>query len=291
MTTKIALVTGSSSGIGMYTAVKLASRGMFVVATMRELSRADNLYKIAASKGLTNRLLLARLDVTDEESIKDVKRIIEEDYGRLDVLVNNAGIAIPDFCEDTTPDTWHQIFQTNFFGQLTVTNTLLPIMRKQRSGRIVFVSSLGGLVPTLGLGAYCASKFALEGYAETLRLELVPVNVQVVLIEPGAFETEIWKKALSKFNDSQPTAYYEDKRRLLSFYLDYLSKHLGNPDDVASKIAYIGCKRKTKLRYPVGMDSYIQLALRSLLPWGVYEKVARRIVGLSNKVITQQHES
>ncbi|HLX76430.1 MAG TPA: SDR family NAD(P)-dependent oxidoreductase, partial [Terriglobales bacterium] len=146
MAEKIALVTGSSSGIGLLTTVELARAGFRVVASMRDLGRRQRLDEAAAAAGVTRRIDVRRLDITEFDRTPEFVAQLDRDYGRLDVLVNNAGFAVAGFAEDLLLEELRQQFETNFFGQVAVTRAVLPIMRRQRAGHIILVSSIGGRV-------------------------------------------------------------------------------------------------------------------------------------------------
>jgi NAD(P)-dependent dehydrogenase (short-subunit alcohol dehydrogenase family) len=166
------------------------------------------------------------------------------------------------------------------FGHIRVTNAVLPEMRAVGRGRIVMVPSLGGRVPTPLLGVYCSSKFAVEGHAETLRLELRGCGVEVALVEPGAFRTGIWDSPLLAQEPPESSPYAADLVRLRAFYLDYIANHLGDPDRVARVVARVAAGRSSRLRHPVGVDAWTQIGLRAALPWRLDERVARALVGL-----------
>lgn len=277
----VVCITGSSSGVGLEAAIAFARREYTVVATMRDVSRQTALVNRLTTLGLMSRVLIVPLDVTDAASIRAAVDTIDQRYGRIDVLVNNAGIAVGGFLEETSDDAWHQLLETNLLGAVTVTNTVLPMMRAQQQGRIIFLSSLGGLVPTPFLGAYCTVKFALEGYAETLRLELAPFHVDVVLVEPGAFQTSIWQTPMT--NERTISAYDHIRGPLLALYQESLPNHLGNPRIVASRLVAIATSRRPRLRYPVGRDVWQEIYLRKLLPWRLYERLIRKILKLERQ--------
>jgi NAD(P)-dependent dehydrogenase (short-subunit alcohol dehydrogenase family) len=194
MADKIAIVTGSSSGIGMLTAIELAKNGFKVVASMRDLERRARLDEAASTAQVTGQLDIRRLDVTDFNAIPGFVQQVVGDYGRVDVLINNAGFAVAGFAEDMKVDEIRLQFETNFFGQVALTQAVLPTMRRQRAGHIIMVSSISGLHGALSISSYSASKFALEGWSESLRLEVNALGIKVVLVEPGSFQTDIWTR-------------------------------------------------------------------------------------------------
>ena len=192
MTEKIALVTGASSGFGLLTSIELAKAGFRVLATMRDLGRRDRLDQAVTAAGLARKIDVRALDVTNFDSIPGFVDAVVRDYGRLDVLVNNAGFAVAGFAEDIKLDELRLQFETNFFGAVAMTKAALPTMRRQRSGHIIQVSSIAGLHGSVTVSSYSASKHALEGWSESLRMAVNSLGIKVVLVEPGAFQTDIW---------------------------------------------------------------------------------------------------
>jgi NAD(P)-dependent dehydrogenase (short-subunit alcohol dehydrogenase family) len=276
---KVALITGSSSGIGLLTAVTLARRGFRVVATMRDLQRRALLDETAQPAGVNDRLIVRALDVTDFESIPRVIDGILQDHHRIDVLVNNAGFAFAGFAEDIRSEELRQQMDTNFFGHVAVTRAVLPAMRARRSGHIIMVSSEGGRMGSPALSSYAASKFALEGWSEVLRLECLAIGIKVVLVEPGAFKTDIWDRntrlnAALLAGDSPN----QQRGRKLKDWAVNIPK--ADPQQVADLIARIAADPDPRLRYMIGRDAFLRWWLRNLLPWKWYEKLVLRKVGL-----------
>src|SRR5215469_15333266 len=191
---KVAVITGSSSGIGLLTAIEFAQNGYYVVATMRDLERRNRLDEAAAQGKVTERIDARRLEVTDFALASLVLENIARDYGRIDVLVNNAGFSMSGFAEDMSLEELRHQFDTNFFGAVALSKAVIPVMRGQKSGHIIQVASIAGRVGNPLLSAYCSSKFALEGWSESLRMELHSLGIRVVLVEPGSFDTDIWTR-------------------------------------------------------------------------------------------------
>ena len=192
---KVILITGCSSGFGMLTAAKLAAGGHTIYATMRNLQKQNTLKLELEQRDTMCQIL--HLDVTEDKSINKVIDIIEKQAGRLDVLINNAGYGIGGFFEDLSEEEIRSQFETNFFGVQKVTRSALPLMRataskssKDFSTKIINISSAQGRSTLPGLGAYGASKFALEGFSESLYFELQPFGIEVVILEPGTFLTK-----------------------------------------------------------------------------------------------------
>ncbi|WP_082772232.1 SDR family NAD(P)-dependent oxidoreductase [Actinoplanes sp. TFC3] len=276
----VALVTGCSSGIGLRAVVALVRRGFHVTATMRDLSRRKDLDAAVEEVQGAEYVAVRQLDVLDQASIDSCVAGVLAQHGRIDVLVNNAGIGPPHFVEEATLADWRAVFETNLFGQIAVTNAVLPALRAQGGGRVVMLSSIGVRVPSPMLGVYSASKAALEGYAETLRLEAKPFGVRVYLLQPGAYRTEIYNSPLLTAPVPTGSAYADQFRDLQKFYVGYLTTSLRDPDEVAAAIVRAAVGRKRRLRYPVGIDAWIKLALRTALPWWYFERLVRKAVGL-----------
>src|SRR5437868_5001896 len=191
---KIALITGTSSGIGLVTAVEMARSGYHVVATMRDPTKSGNLMQAAKEAGVDADIEVRALDITKFDSLSATVAEVIAAHGRVDVLVNNAGYALGGFAEDISLDELRSQFDTNFFGHVSLTRAVLPYMRKQGSGHVIMVSSISGLVAYPVTSSYSASKYALEGWTESLRIEMCPLGIKVVLVEPGAFQSDIWEK-------------------------------------------------------------------------------------------------
>jgi NAD(P)-dependent dehydrogenase (short-subunit alcohol dehydrogenase family) len=277
MTDKIAIVTGSSSGIGMLTAIELAKNGFKVVASMRDLGRRTRLDEAAAAAEIYGQLDIRRLDVTDFNAIPAFVEQVARDYGRIDVLINNAGFAVAGFAEDMQLDEIRLQFETNFFGQVALTQAVLPTMRRQRTGHIIMVSSISGLHGALSISSYSASKFALEGWSESLRLEMNALGIKVVLVEPGSFQTDIWTRNVligqKSLDGSSPNRARGEKMR------DAVQKiRKRDPVEVARLITRIAQDPEPRLRYLVGPDAHIQLWLKRVLPGKWHERLLARLL-------------
>ncbi len=274
----IALITGSNSGIGLATSLYLARRGYTVWATMRNLEKANELRKIIESERLP--IEIAQLDVRDDDSVKEAVTQIVQKSGRIDVLVNNAGYGLRGAIEEVSLDEWKAQFETNFYGVIRVTQAVLPQMRAQRSGAIVNISSVLGRMAIPFSGPYVASKFALEGLTETLRYELAPWNIKVVLIEPGFIATNFQQNAQlaqAAQNENSPYALFKQasaRRIQRNIY------RAAPPERVAETIYRAITHPRPKLRYAVGRDARLVLPLRKLLPEGLFERILTRQLGL-----------
>lgn len=274
----IALVTGTSSGFGMRIALKLAEQGCHVVATMRDLSRKDNLLEQAAKRNVADRMDILRLDVTDGEAAGQVVRQIIEKHGRIDVLVNNAGYAQGGMIEEVPLSDWRAQMETNFFAAVRLTQLVIPHMRKQRSGVVVNISSVNGRMPLPGFGPYSASKFALEAFSESLRLELSPFGIRVVLIEPGAYRTDIWSKGFGLMHAPEDSPYKEMREAIFAMARQS-AEQAPDPGEVADRIASLLQQPNPPLRHLLGRGIRAGVTARSLLPWNWYERMIHRILG------------
>jgi NAD(P)-dependent dehydrogenase (short-subunit alcohol dehydrogenase family) len=268
---RTALITGASSGFGLLTTVTLARRGWRVIATMRDLARRERLEAAARAAGVLERIEFVALDVTDAGEISAVAAAVAAREGPLKAIVNNAGFAVAGFAEDVSDTELREQFETNFFGAAAVTRAILPLLRRQGFGHIVMVSSVSGRMGFPGVSSYVASKFALEGWTETLRLEMKPVGIQVVLVEPGSFETDIWTRnatiAARMQSPESPNAGRVAKwRRRME-----TSKPRANPQVVADGIAAIVENPRPRLRYVFGRAGKMGVWLKRLLPWSVLE--------------------
>jgi len=203
---KVALVTGSSSGIGFETALALARENYFTYASMRNTDKAGKIQEIAKNENLN--LEVIELDVDKEESIKSAVKKIQEQKGRIDVLVNNAGYGLFGCVEDITIDDLKAQFETNFFGIVRLIQEISPIMRKMGSGIIVNVSSVAGRIGFPGTPAYISSKFALEGLSECMRYELSPFGIKTIIIEPGVIKTDFFSSM--KVAKGKPDSPYKE---------------------------------------------------------------------------------
>jgi NAD(P)-dependent dehydrogenase (short-subunit alcohol dehydrogenase family) len=280
MNRHLAVITGCSSGFGLLSTVELARNGYFVVATMRNLARRAPLDEALASAGLAERVSVRTLDVAAPESHEAFVARTVSDYGRIDLLVNNAGFALAGFAEDVTLEELRRQFETNFFGTVSLTKAVLPVMRKQGAGRILMLSSISGRSASPALSSYSASKFALEGYTESLRMEMAPLGIDCILIEPGSFETGIWYRqenaAARAFDPASPN--HERTKRFLAYLQTSLRRR--DASEVARLIAHLAGVRHPRLRYPIGPDARATIMLRTLLPFKLFEAMIARVLRL-----------
>ena len=258
---KVAIVTGSSSGIGFETSLALARDGYFTYATMRNLKKADEIQKVANEENLSLEVL--ELDVDDEKSAENAINTIIQEKGRIDVLVNNAGWGLWGTAEDVSLDEFRAQFETNFFSVVRMIQKVAPTMRKQGSGNIVNISSVAGRIGFPVSTAYISSKFALEGLSESLRYELGQFGVNVIIIEPGVIKT--------KFFDSMKTAKKADGGET---YKDITLKvitgvkmmaEMGTPPKEVAQVIINSIKEEKPLpRYIVGNDAAMFLEAKKM---------------------------
>jgi NAD(P)-dependent dehydrogenase (short-subunit alcohol dehydrogenase family) len=254
--TQVALVTGASSGIGQAAARALAAAGFQVFGTSRAAGAAsDEPFEMLA------------LDVRSEASVAEAVGRVLEQTGRIDVLVNNAGVSQPGAVEEVSVGQAQAQFDTNVFGVLRVTQAVLPTMRAQGSGRIINISSVLGQVAPPYLGVYASSKFAIEGLSEALRGELRPLGIWVSLVEPAFVKT--------KLAGERPAAPLDAYSRM-AFARDGLARGL-DARVVGELIVRIARERKPGLRHRVGTRAVLLTTLKRLLPENVFERVSQRV--------------
>ncbi|WP_175989324.1 SDR family oxidoreductase [Bacillus sp. Marseille-Q1617] len=274
MDRKIAIVTGANSGFGLLSSIELASREFYVLATMRDIKKADELKKMAKTRGVESYITILPLDVTSEESIEGFKETLNEKYTSVDILLNNAGYALGGFAEEVGINEYREQFETNVFGVMAVTQIVLPFMRDQGNGKIINMSSISGRFGFPGLSPYVSSKHALEGYSESLRLELKPFGIDVFLIEPGSYQTNIWtsgKKVASRSLEKESPYYtYMEK---IETELENGQEKLGNPEEIAAIVGDIAAGKVTAFRIPAGRGTKLTILLKAILPWNRVEKM------------------
>jgi NAD(P)-dependent dehydrogenase (short-subunit alcohol dehydrogenase family) len=283
---RTALITGSSSGFGLLTAVTLARRGWRVLATMRDLSRRALLEDAARTAGVLDRpgcldcIEIHALDVTKPAQIDAIAALIESSNAPLHALINNAGFVVPGFAEDVSDAELRDQFETNFFGAAALTRALLPRMRAQGFGHIVMLSSISGRTAFPGVSSYAAAKFALEGWSETLRFELKAAGIRVVLVEPGSFETDIWTRN-AKVSARMQDPHAPNAQRVTRWREEFVRNNKrADPQVVADLIAAIVENPRPKLRYVIGRDAHRALLARRFLPWSLFERAVIKLSGM-----------
>lgn len=251
---KVAIVTGSSSGIGYATSLLLARNRFHTYATMRNIEKSADIQEIANKERLS--LQVIQLDVNDDASIRNSIKRVERENKRIDVLVNNAGYGLVGAFEDLSVEEIKSQFETNFFGVIRLTQQVLPIMRKQKSGTIVNVSSGAGRIGFPGMSAYVSSKFALEGLSESMSYELEPFGIKVVIIEPGVIRTNFKKNSVmsEKSLDNSSISPYSSIIQKIDSSISSIIEHATPPEDVAKAILHAITSNNPELRYLVGND-------------------------------------
>ena len=248
---KVALVTGSSSGIGLETVLALARDGYETFASMRDVSKGVELEYAAKKENL--KIKIIELDVDKEESIISVIKKISTEHGRLDVLVNNAGYGQFGCTEDISLNDFRKQFETNFFSIVRIIQEVSPIMRKQKSGIIVNMSSVVGKIGLPGSSAYISTKFALEGFSECLRYELGQFGIKVMLIEPGVIKTNFFNAM--KVPESKTDVKYKELTDHILAGLKMMAEMGTAPSQVADVIMKAINSDEILPRYIVGTDA------------------------------------
>jgi NAD(P)-dependent dehydrogenase (short-subunit alcohol dehydrogenase family) len=256
---KVAIVTGSSSGIGHATSLLLARNRFHTYATIRNIEKSANIRKIANEERLP--LQVIHLDVNDEASIRNSIEKVVSEKERIDVLVNNAGYGLVGAFEDLSVEEIKSQFETNFFGIIRLTQQVLPIMRQQKSGTIVNVSSGAGRIGFPGMSAYVSSKFALEGLSESMSYELEPFGIKVVIIEPGVIRTNFKKNSVmsKKSLDNSSISPYSSLIQKMDASISSIVEHATPPEEVAKAILHAVITKNPELRSLVGNDIIMML--------------------------------
>jgi len=249
---KVAVVTGTSSGIGFETALALAREGYYTYATMRDTTKSDKIKELGQKENLNIDVL--ELDVDDENSVKTAIQKILDQKQRIDVLVNNAGWGLWGCVEDVSIDEFKAQFDTNFFSIIRLIQEVGPTMRKQGSGTIVNISSVVGRIGFPASPAYISSKFALEGLSESLRFELAPFGVNVVIIEPGVIKTNFMKN-LRMAEKAESDSVYRDITVKVVSGVKMMAEMGTPPKEVADTIIKAVKDEKPLPRYIVGNDA------------------------------------
>jgi len=249
---KVVIVTGSSSGIGLESALLLARNGYITYATMRSPEKDTSVKAAVQNEGLPIRVV--QLDVTDDSSVKNGVNHIISEAGRIDVLVNNAGYGLGGALEDLAMEEIKSQFETNLFGLIRVTQVVLPTMRKQRSGRILNISSGNGIFGFPGFSAYVSTKFAVEGLSESIAYELEPFGIKVILIEPGFIMTNFRNSVMVAKKAQDPTSQYSALMKKIMGSVSKFEKNASSAELVANVILDAASNPNPRLRYLAGKD-------------------------------------
>src|ERR687887_185706 len=250
---KVAIVTGSSSGIGYETSLMLARNGFLTYATMRNLNKSENIKSLATKENLP--LYINQLDVTDDVSVKNAVQAILSETGRIDVLVNNAGYGLNGAFEDLAMDEIKTQYETNVFGLIRTTQAVLPIMRKQKSGTIVNISSGAGRFGYPRGSAYVSTKFAVEGLSESMSYELEPFGIKVIIVEPGVIRTNFGNGLVVAKKSQNPNSPYSQMMQKMSTTMEQMLENASSsPDLVAKVVLKAVTSENPSLRYLAGKD-------------------------------------
>jgi len=251
---KVAIVTGSSSGIGFETALALAREGYYTYATMRDTKKGNQIKEIAKKENL--KLEVVEMDVDKDETVQAAINKIMKEENRIDVLVNNAGYGLFGCLEDLSMSDLKAQFETNFFGVVRMSQAAIPIMRKQKSGVIVNVSSVAGRIGFPVSPAYISSKFALEGLSESMRYELSPFGINTIIIEPGVIKTNFMS---SMKKSMKPDSVYKDITNKVIMGISMMAE-MGTPAQEVARTIIKAIKSENPLpRYIVGNDAVMFL--------------------------------
>ncbi|WP_256874289.1 SDR family oxidoreductase [Nostoc sp. C057] len=265
---KTVFITGTSSGIGKFTAIYFAQQGWNVAATMRNPSQDQNFREFPNIK-------VYFLDVTDNNSIQTAIASAIQDFGQIDVLVNNAGYGVDGVFEAMTDEIIAKQFNTNVFGLMRITQAIIPHLRQQSGGTIIQIASMGGRITFPLYSIYHSSKWAVEGFSEALHYELEPFNIKIKIVEPGVIKTEFYENNRAIVRDDLPM--YQP----LVDTAQRVSQEAGRkgepPELVAQAIFKAAIDRSYKMRYPVGQPAPILLMLRKLLPDSWFFSIIKRI--------------
>jgi short-subunit dehydrogenase len=281
---KTILITGATAGIGRHAALELARLRHHVIATGRRQDALDTLAKEAAS--LDGTIDVIRLDVTDERAVKAVaEEVLDLTGGRgIDVLVNNAGYGQMGPLEEVSDAELRKQFDTNVFGLMNVTRAFLPQLRENGRGRIVNVGSIGGRVTFPLMGAYNATKYAVESLSDALRNELAPFGIDVSLVEPGPIKTEFNERAMDTIDrDKIARSRYAPVITQAEAFKAQFDKQGAGPEVTTKAIVHASLARRPRVRYVVPFSASILLALASVLPTRVLDAVMRAVAGLTRK--------
>ena len=282
MRVKSVLITGTSTGIGLATAVAMAARGWRVFATMRDPQKRGRLELALKDAGVRQGVEIEQLDVANGTSIgAAIETILSRTTNKLDAVVHNAGVAAAGALEDVPEAELRRVMDTNFFGVLALTRALLPTFREQRSGRIVVVTSEAAFMGQPTNSIYSASKWALEGWAESIAYELEPFGIDVVLVEPGPYRTEIWKSTPRIQPPGSP--YHTWVQHVFRAGDAHAASVARDPTEVALVITKALEARSPRFRYPVGPFARLNHFMRGKVPSRLLRKVTTFYLGLPKK--------
>ena len=242
-------VTGTGRGMGVDIVKAALTAGHAVVATGRKTDA------VARAVGTAKDVLVVKLDVTSPDDAKGAVAAAMNQFGRIDVLVNNAGNFYAGFFEEISPEDFRAQIETNFFGTVNVTRAMLPVLRAQRRGLIVTISSTGGIVGQAFVSAYSAAKFAVEGWMESLAPEIAPFGIRTMLVEPGFFRTELLTDESTKWPEASIADYAETTRETVAAWKKMNGLQGGDPAKLAKALIQLASQAEPPLRWPAGADA------------------------------------
>jgi NAD(P)-dependent dehydrogenase (short-subunit alcohol dehydrogenase family) len=254
---KVWLVTGAGRGMGVDIAKAALAAGHAVVATGRRPAR------VSAAVGSYDDLLAVKLDVTDPADAEAAVQAAVDRFGRIDVLVNNAGNFYAGFFEEISPEDFRAQLETTLFGPLNVARAVLPVMRAQRSGLVVTISSTAGIVGQEFCTAYAAAKFGVEGWVESLTPEVAPFGIRTMLVEPGFFRTELLTPESTNYAESSIADYADRTQQTVTAWNGMNSKQGGDPAKLANALIQLATQDEPPLRWPAGADAVATFAQKA----------------------------
>lgn len=274
---RVLLVTGCSSGIGLSIATCAAVAGHHVYAGARRIEDAPRLHALGESFPNVKPL---QLDITRGAERKTAVEHVLKEHGRLDVLVNNAGVALGGFVEQIDEDELRALFDVNFFATFAMTKECLPPMREAGDGLVIMMSSVSGRMALPGLGAYASSKFALEGLSEALRHECRPFGIRVTLVEPGAYDTDMFgrNRRYCRRAFEPEGAYTPIMKRCDERFREVVDQKKRDPQEVGHLVVSLLSNSNPRMRYPLGPGVSTRLALMKFAPYGLVDYLARRLM-------------
>ena len=275
---KVVLITGCSSGFGLLIAARLAQDGHQVIATMRDLQKSSGLQNEVNKREA--KIDIYPLDVTHIGTIKETLAKIADKYGYIECLVNNAGYGIGGAFEDLTEEEIREQMDTNFFGVQNVIRDALRLMRNREDARIINISSVAGFSSSPCFGAYNASKWALEGFSESLRYELKPFGIKVLLIEPGIYKTKIFsenRRYATHFQNPE-SPYYGMSQHLKKRVDEFVADCYKDPEEIAELVAHLIDAKNPAFRHQPDWEAKIQYVLKKILPFRLYSKIVETAV-------------
>ncbi|MFL6343510.1 MAG: SDR family oxidoreductase [Nitrososphaeraceae archaeon] len=284
---EVAVVTGSSTGIGFETSLMLARNGFHTYATMRKLEGGGSNQIADVAKNESLPLQVIQLDVDNDKSVLEAINRIVTEKNRIDVVVNNAGYALVGAFEENSMQEIKAQFETNFFGAVRVMQAVIPIMREQRSGKIVNITSMGGRVAIPLDSIYHGTKFALEGISESIQYEVEPFGIKVILIEPGAIGSNFWKNLkmaakASGHGDNNDNSPYRQLSNNILDTLKQIEQNTIHPSEVAKVILQAVMADNPDFRYVVGKDAAMMLEARRNMSDREFHDLLKKQFNLQN---------